>query len=95
MSNLDEYQQKLQAQLAEWKTQADALKVKAEGASAELKADIDAQLEKLKGLQAEAQGKFEELRSAGGEKLNELKATVEGLASEAAASLKSLTSRFK
>ncbi|MEL0028922.1 MAG: hypothetical protein VW625_09745 [Perlucidibaca sp.] len=95
MSNLDAYQQKLQAQLNEWKAQADGLKAKAEGASADLKIEIHAQLDKLKGMQAEAQGKFDELRNAGEEKIGELKGAVEGLVSQASDTLKSLTSRFK
>lgn len=95
MIDKEAYQQKLQAQINEWKAQADLLKAKAEGASADLKQEIHQQLDKLKDLQAEAQSKFDELRAAGEDKLGELKDKVEGLVGEASAALKSLTDRFK
>lgn len=101
MINKDAYQQKLQAQLNEWKAHADLLKAKAEGASADLQIELNKQIEQLKGLQGEAQAKFDELRSATGDKLtallsegedklNELKSKVDGLVSNLSSSVKSL-----
>ncbi|MES2719296.1 MAG: coiled coil domain-containing protein [Pseudomonadota bacterium] len=95
MSALDAYQQKLQAQLNEWKAQAEVLKAKAEGASADMKIELNGHLEQLKGLQAEAQSKFEELRAAGESKVDDIKSTVEGLVGEATSTLKSLVDRLK
>lgn len=95
MSALDAYQQKLQAQLNEWKAQAEVLKAKAEGASADMKLELSNHLEQLKALQVEAQSKFEELRSAGESKVEDIKTTVEGLVGEATRTLKSLVERLK
>lgn len=95
MSALDAYQQKLQAQLNEWKAHAEVLKAKAEGASADAKIELNNQLEKLKGLQADAQGKFDELLTAGEGKVDEIKATVEGLVGEATNTVKSLLDKLK
>ena len=95
MSALDAYQQKLQAQLNEWKAQADVLKAKAEGVSADMKIELSNHLEQLKSLQAEAQGKFDELRSVGESKVVDLKTTVDGLVGEATSTLKSLVDRLK
>lgn len=95
MSALDAYQQKLLAQLNEWKAQAELLKAKAEGASADLKGELTSHLEQLKTLQAEAQGKFDELRSVGESKVDDIKSTVEGLVGEATSTLKSLVERLK
>jgi len=95
MSALDAYQQKLQAQLNEWKAQADVLKAKAEGVSADMKIELNNHLEQLKTLQTEAQGKFDELRSAGESKVDDIKSTVEGLVGEATSTLKSLVERLK
>ncbi len=89
------YQQKITAQLNEWKAQADLLKAKAENAGADVQLELNKQVENLKGLQAEAQVKFEELRAAGEEKLGDLKGTVEGLVGEITTTLKSIGSRFK
>ncbi len=95
MIDKDLIQQKLQAQINEWKAQADLLKAKADGASVDVKAEVNQQLEKLKTLQGEAQSKFDELRSVGEDKLGDLKAKVEGLVEEAGSALKSLTDRLK
>ncbi|MBA4152414.1 MAG: coiled coil domain-containing protein [Acinetobacter sp.] len=95
MIDKDLLQQKLQAQINEWKAQADLLKAKAESAGVDAKAEAHQQLEKLKTLQAEAQAKFDELKSVGEEKFGEVKAKVEGLVEEAGSALKSLTDRLK
>ena len=95
MSALDVYQQKLQAQLNEWKAQADVLKAKVDGASADAKIELNNQLEKLKGLQAEAQSKFDELLTAGEGKVDEVKAVVEGLVGDASNTVKSLLDKLK
>jgi hypothetical protein len=69
MIDKDLYLQKLQAQLDEWKAQADLLKAKADGAGADLQLELHKQIDVLKGLQSEAQSRFDDLRGATGEKL--------------------------
>lgn len=95
MSAIDPYVQKLQAQLNEWKAQADVIKAKLDGASADAKIELNGQLEKLKGLQQEAQSKFDELRTLGEGKVDEVRSTVEGLVGEASNTVKSLLDKFK
>jgi len=95
MVDVDAYQKKLSAQLNEWKAQTEELKARAEGAGADLQLELNKQIENLKGLQADAQSKFEEMRSAGEEKANELKSMVDGMVGEIGDTLKSLGSRLK
>lgn len=95
MVDIDAYQKKLTAQLNEWKAQADQLKARAEGAGADLQLELNKQIENIKGLQAEAQSKFEAMRSAGEDKANEVKSMVDSMVGEIGDTLKSIGSRLK
>lgn len=95
MVDIDAYQKKLTAQLNEWKAQADQLKARAEGAGADLQLELNKQIENIKGLQADAQSKFESMRSAGEDKANEVKSMVDNMVGEIGETLKSIGSRLK
>ncbi len=88
-------QDKLEAQLAAWKTQAEELRAKAEGVGADLRDELTSQLDKLRDLQADAQGKLSELRALGEDQVGELKGRVEQMVSDATGLLKSVADRFK
>jgi len=78
MSLKDQYVQKLEAQIKEWRTELDALKVRAEKASAEAKADLGQAYEHLKKQEDELSLKLEGVRKAGLESWEALKHSVEG-----------------
>lgn len=95
MVDIDAYQKKLTAQLNEWKAQAELLKVRAEGAGTDIQIELSKQLENIKGLQADAQSKFQSMRSASEEQAIAVKTMVDGMVSEIGATLKSIGSRLK
>jgi len=65
MSMREAYEQKLDAQLREWQARIDALKARAERASAEQKVEYYEQIETLRTKQDDLQDKLTELRQAG------------------------------
>ena len=64
MSDKELYQQKLQAQLDEWKAKVDVLKAKASGASADAQLEMRKHITALEGKLEEGKAKLDELAGA-------------------------------
>lgn len=65
MGKKQEYEQKMAAQLREWKAQIDLLKAKAEKAGAEQKVAYHEQIENLRKHERKARERLDDLRDAG------------------------------
>jgi len=65
MSEKELYQQKLQAQLEEWKAEIDKLKAKAAGASADAQLEMNRHIGALEGKIEEGKSKLAELAAIG------------------------------
>ena len=70
----EEYQRKLEAQLAEWSAEIDQLKEKADQAGADLKDEYYEQIENLRAKQQDARENLARLKEAGDDAWEELKA---------------------
>ena len=95
MSMKDAYIQKIEAQLEEWKSEIDKIKAKADKADADAKLEYYEQIEKLRTKQQAAQEKFTQLKNAGEDAWEDLKAGLELAGVSLAEALKSASSRFK
>jgi predicted outer membrane protein len=95
MSKKEAYEKKLQAQLDEWKAEIDKLKAKADQAGADAQVKYHQQIEDLRSLQKKVGSKLAELREAGDDAWEELKAGIESASESLRDSLKSVASRFK
>jgi len=78
MSLKDQYVQKLEAQIKDWRVELDALKARAEKASTEAKADLAQAYEHLKKQEDELSAKLDGIKKAGLESWEALKHSVEG-----------------
>ena len=94
MSMKDAYEKKLEAQLNEWSAEIDKLKAKADAAEADQQLEFYKQVEELRLMQQAANEKLSELKDAGDDAWEDLKAGVESSSDSLSASLKSATSRF-
>jgi len=65
LNEKEEYKQKLQAQLDEWKIQIDELKGKADEAETDAKQELEQHISKIEGKVKEAEAKLVELSDAG------------------------------
>ena len=95
MSVKEEYQKKLQAQLDEWGTEIDKLKVVAGKAKTGLQGEYYKEIEDLRCKQLAAQKKLHELKEASGDAWGDLKEGVEGAWDSLSKGVKSAASRFK
>jgi len=77
MSLKDAYVSKMEAQLKEWGAELDKLKAKAQKATAEGRIEYQKRMESAKAKQQVALGKLEELKRAGEDRWEALKAGVE------------------
>lgn len=77
MDKKSAYQQKLEAQLDEWKAEILKLEAKAEEAQADAKSKYLEQLEEVRGHQKEAEKKLEELGKASGKAWEDMKSGFE------------------
>jgi len=89
------YEEKLDAQLKEWSAEIALLKAKAEKARAEVKIEFYKTLETLQGKQDVARTKLKELRSAGDDAWEDVKAGAENVWTEIKAVFQNAASRFK
>ncbi len=95
MSSKDVYKEKLDEQLKEWSNKIADLKIKAELAEANVRVEYLKQVETLRVMKDETQEKLEELKRAGDDAWEILKAGVEKGASELKDSINSAISKFK
>lgn len=95
MSMKESYEQKLQAQLDEWGAQIDKLKAKADGAEADIQLEYYKQIEELRSMQKSASDKLSELKDAGEDAWEDLKAGIDNAWYSLGNAVKSVASRFK
>ncbi len=77
MPSTDPYVAKMEAQLHEWKAKLDALKARAEKATAEARIDVHKQIESFDAQYAEVRRRFDELRAAGADRAADIKVGLE------------------
>jgi predicted ATP-binding protein involved in virulence len=89
------YEEKLEAQLKEWGAQLALLKAKADNAKADAKIEYYKTIEALQSKQNEAKKKLQELKTAGDEAWESIKAGVEKAWAEVKTAYHDASSRFK
>ena len=95
MSMKEAYEKKLQAKLDEWGAEIDKLKAKADGLEADAQLEYYKQIEELRSMQESAHNKLAELRAAGDDAWEDLKAGIESAWDSLGNALKLAASRFK
>ena len=95
MSMKEAYEQKLQAQLDEWSAEIDKLKAKADSAEADAQLVYYKKIEELRSMQETAANKLIELKDAGDDAWEDLKAGIGSAWDSLGNALKSAASRFK
>lgn len=95
MSMKEAYQKKLEAQLDEWKIEIDKMKAKADKAEADAQIKYYKQIEDSRKKQEAAREKLVELKEAGEDAWEDLKAGLDNAFNSLGDSIKSATSRFK
>lgn len=95
MGMKEAYEQKLQAKLDEWSADIDKLKAKADSAEADLQLEYYKQIEELRSMQETAADKLIELKDAGDDTWEDIKAGVESTWDSLGNALNSFASRFK
>ncbi len=95
MSMKEAYQKELQAQLDEWGTEIDKLKVIADKAKTGLQGEYYKEIEELRSKKQAAQQKLHELKGASGEAWEDLKLGIESAWGTLGYALKLAASRFK
>ncbi|MGD9971985.1 MAG: coiled coil domain-containing protein [Desulfatirhabdiaceae bacterium] len=89
------YEEKLDAQVEEWKAQIALLKAKADKAKADVRMEYYKKIEALEHRQKEAVSRLQELKSAGDEAWEEVKTGAEKTWDEVKAAFHNVVSKFK
>jgi hypothetical protein len=89
------YQEKLEAQLAEWDAQLDLIKAKAKNLQADAKLEYERQIAALQQKRAEALAKLEDLYKRGEDAWEDLKEGTEKAWGEMGQAMERFVSRFK
>jgi hypothetical protein len=95
MSMKEAYEKKLRAQLEDWGVEIDKLKAKADEAKADVQLEYYKKIEELRLLQASAKEKMAELKKAGDDAWEDLRAGMENARDSLGNALRSAKSRFK
>jgi uncharacterized coiled-coil DUF342 family protein len=95
MSMKQAYQKKLEAQLDEWNTEIDKLKIKADKAEADVQLEYYKQIDELRSMQEAASSKLAELKAASDDAWEDLKAGMDSTWDTLGNALKSANSRYK
>ncbi len=95
MSEKKFYQQKMQAQLDEWRAELDKLKAKAKSAQADAQQDMHKQIDALEEQVADANRKLNELADAGEEAWASLKTGFEASWVSLKTGFKEAAARFR
>ncbi|MDX1795504.1 MAG: coiled coil domain-containing protein [Hydrogenovibrio sp.] len=95
MSKKDAYENKLRAQLEEWRAEIDLLKAKAHKAEANLQIDYYQKIEELNASMETARKKLSELEDASGGAWEDIKIGLENAWDDLEAAIDSAKSRFK
>lgn len=95
MSKKEAYQQKLQAQLDEWSAEIDKLKAKADSAAGNAQLEYHKTIEELRSMQETASNKLTDLKDAGEDAWEDLKAGITLAWDSLGDAVKSAASKFK
>ena len=95
MSLKEAYEQKLQGQLDEWSAEIDKLKAKADGAEGDAQVEYYKKIKELRSMQDTAANKLTELKDAGKDSWEDLKAGIDSSWDSLGNALKSAASNFK
>ncbi|BCA78558.1 coiled coil domain-containing protein [Desulfuromonas sp. AOP6] len=95
MSKKEAYEKKLQAQLDEWDAEIKKLKAQADKAGADAQIKYHQQIEELESMRKSAAAKLTELKNAGDDAWEDLRAGIESAWDSLGKALKSAASRFK
>ena len=95
MDKKEEYRQRLEAQLKEWKAKIDRLEARTSMVSSETKADLLREIEQLRRKKVVVQEKWDEIHKTSGEAWDALKEGVEKAVAELKQALDKAVSRFK
>ena len=95
MGKREAYEQKLEAQLKEWKIDIDKMKAKADKSDAQARLEYYKKIEELRTKQEAAQKKLTELKAAGEDAWEDLKAGIDLAWGSLGEAVKSARSRFK
>ncbi|MDX1605780.1 MAG: hypothetical protein R3202_06275 [Candidatus Competibacterales bacterium] len=92
--NKDAYQQKLQAQLDEWRADIDKLRARAEQAEADTRLELQQQIEALQARHQAAAEKLDKLRQSGEEAAKTMQSGIEAAWKELEQATRSARNRF-
>ncbi|MDD5475716.1 MAG: universal stress protein [Syntrophales bacterium] len=95
MNKKEAYEQKLQAQLDEWSAEIEKLKAKADSAAGNAKREYHKTIEELRSMQETASNKLTDLKDAGEDAWEDLKAGITIAWDSLSNALKSAASKFK
>ena len=95
MDKMEEYREKLQAQLKEWKAKLDMLEEKASRSTGETKEEMMSSIKDLREKKELVKEKYKVLQIEGGVALDKMKEGVDVAASELKSALDKVISRFK
>lgn len=95
MEKMEEYRQKLEAQLKEWKAKIELLEDKAAKATGETRADLVRAIDELRQKKGVVRDKLNELQKESGVVWEQMKERVDKAASELKSALDKVLSRFK
>ena len=95
MSMKEAYEKRLEAELDEWSAEIDRLKAKADQTEAETRLKYYEEIEEFRELQQSTRDKLDEMRAAGDDAWEDLKAGVDSAKDSMTNALRSAASRFK
>jgi len=94
MSDRDAYQDKLQAQLDEWKADIDKLRARAAQAEADARIALEREVDELNARREAVAAKLAELRSASGEAFDDLKQGADAARQQLGSAISAAVQRF-
>lgn len=95
MEKMEEYRQKLEAQLKEWKAKIELLEDKAAKATGETRTELVRAIDELRQKKGVVRDKLNELQKESGVVWEQMKERVDKAASELKSALDKVLSRFK
>lgn len=94
MSTKQAYEQKLEAQLKQWRADLDKLEAKADEAQADAKIEYQRQISSLKSKRSDLKQRLETLKKSSGDAWEEIKTGTESAWQSLSQSFKSAASKF-
>ncbi len=88
------YEQKLDAQLDEWRAEIDKLKAQARQADADARIELERQIEDLEAKRAASHQRLQELRQAGEDAWTDMQAGLEAAFEDLGKAVQSAAARF-